>query len=120
MTMREGWAEATGAAVRAERAARQLTQEGVSDRSGIPIASYRRYDRGELAPNLEQLAAIAMALSIPLSQLVAEIVKRRDATRDDDPARVETTPIAVRRGVGERVWADEPSRPTPQPRSARG
>ncbi|HEY0216634.1 MAG TPA: helix-turn-helix transcriptional regulator [Cellulomonas sp.] len=76
MEHKEKWEAAVGEAIRAERAARKMSQAEVARLSGIPRQTYIRYEVGERQPNVTQVAAIAMALGMPVSQLVAEIARR--------------------------------------------
>jgi transcriptional regulator with XRE-family HTH domain len=70
---------AFGEAVRAERKERGLTQEAFADE--IPL--YRSYvadvERGARNVGLANAKRIARALSIPLSQLVADAERRQEA-----------------------------------------
>ncbi len=76
MEHKEKWEAAVGEAIRAERAARKMSQAEVARLSGIPRQTHIRYEVGERQPNVTQVAAIAMALGMPVSQLVAEIARR--------------------------------------------
>jgi transcriptional regulator with XRE-family HTH domain len=47
-----------------------LTQEAVSLRSGISLASYNRIEQGHASPMLDSLIRIADAIGVPLADLV--------------------------------------------------
>lgn len=72
----EHWESAVGATIRAERAARQMSQVEVARAADIPRQTYIRYETGERQPNVAQVAAIAAAFDMPASQLIAEIARR--------------------------------------------
>ena len=70
------WTAAVAETLRAERAAARMTQQALARRAGIPRATYRRYESGERAPNLAQLAQVAAALGMPLSVFAARVEGR--------------------------------------------
>ncbi|MDR3068645.1 MAG: helix-turn-helix domain-containing protein [Cellulomonas sp.] len=73
------WREAVSATIRAERAARRLTQDEVVARTGIPKPTYLRYEHGQRLPDLAVLAAIANdAFGVPLSVLVSLVAARAE------------------------------------------
>ena len=61
---------AIGDRIRAVRLHANLTQEQVSLRSGIGLASYNRIEQGHASPMLDSLIRIADAIGVPLSDLV--------------------------------------------------
>jgi len=61
---------AIGERIRAVRLHANLTQETVSLRSGIGLASYNRIEQGHASPMLDSLIRIADAIGVPLSDLV--------------------------------------------------
>ena len=61
---------AIGERIRAVRLHANLTQEQVSLRSGIGLASYNRIEQGHASPMLDSLIRIADAIGVPLSDLV--------------------------------------------------
>ena len=70
------WSSAVAETLRAERAAARLSQQELARRAGMPRPTYRRYESGERAPNLAQLAQIAAALSMSLSEFAARVEGR--------------------------------------------
>lgn len=75
-TEEEKWIAAIAATLRAERGVAGLSQAEVSRRTGIARTSYRFYEEGERQPDVLQLAAISEAFGKPLSELIAEVVRR--------------------------------------------
>ena len=63
---------ALGAAIRAARLERGLTQEDLARRSGKHAAYLSGVEHGDRNPTHQTLAVIAAALEMPLSQLVIE------------------------------------------------
>ena len=68
--------EAVAEALRAERAAKDLTQTEVSRRTGIARTSYWLYEDGQRQPTITQLVQISDAMHIPLHQIIEEIERR--------------------------------------------
>lgn len=69
-------AEAVSEAIRAERAARKLSQAELARKAGIPRVTYIRYETGERTPNMAAGFRIAQALGIPLSVFARRIEER--------------------------------------------
>ena len=67
---------ALAAEIRAERARQQLTQEQVFEPAGMSKSAYLRIETGQRGANVAQLAHIADALGLPLSDLVARAESR--------------------------------------------
>lgn len=61
---------AVGDRIRAARLHANLTQEQVSLRSGISLASYNRIEQGHSSPMLDSLIRIADAIGVDLADLV--------------------------------------------------
>lgn len=61
---------AVGERIRSMRLRAGLTQEAVSLRSGISLASYNRIEQGHASPMLDSLIRIADAIGVPLADLV--------------------------------------------------
>lgn len=59
-----------GQNIRAERKKKGLTQVIVAEKAGIAVNSLRLYEAGKRHPNLEQLRKIALAIGVPVSDLV--------------------------------------------------
>lgn len=59
-----------GDRIRAVRLRARLSQEQVSHRSGISLASYNRIEMGHASPMLDSLIRIAYALGVDLDDLV--------------------------------------------------
>ena len=64
--------QAIGENIRAARIYANLTQEGVSLRAGITLASYNRIELGHASPLLDNLIRIADAIGVDLADLVRE------------------------------------------------
>ncbi|MFJ8866704.1 helix-turn-helix domain-containing protein [Streptomyces sp. NPDC102473] len=62
--------QAVGEHIRAVRLRANLTQEQVSLRSGIGLASYNRIEQGHASPMLDSLIRIADAIGVDLADLV--------------------------------------------------
>lgn len=63
---------AIGEHIRAARLHANLTQEAVSLRAGIRIATYSDIEQGHSAARIDSLIRIADAIGVPLSDLVQE------------------------------------------------
>ncbi|WP_129769882.1 helix-turn-helix transcriptional regulator [Streptomyces sp. L-9-10] len=61
-----------GDQIRAARISANLTQEGVSLRVGMDLASYNRIEQGHSSALLDTLIRIADAIDVPLAHLVEE------------------------------------------------
>ena len=72
----ERWSAAIAETIRAERAARKLSQAELAQKAGIPRVTYIRYETGERRPNVVQVAQIAEALGMPLSTFARRIEDR--------------------------------------------
>src|SRR5207244_11501380 len=66
--------------LRLARVGPKLTQEELSERARISVSFLSMIERGERAPHLETLAAIADALDVHLADLFAE---RQEGTASD-------------------------------------
>jgi transcriptional regulator with XRE-family HTH domain len=55
------------------RVAAGLTQEGLSDRSGLHSTEISRLERGVRDPRLSTIVRIARALGVPPADLLAEV-----------------------------------------------
>lgn len=65
-------AQRIGANVRAEMARRGISQVAIASKLGLPQTSVSKRLRGEVAFNVDELAAVADHLSVPLAALLAE------------------------------------------------
>ena len=61
-----------GAAVKALRARRRLTQEQLAERSGLSYKFVGEIERGDANPTFLTLERVAKALAVPMSTLVAD------------------------------------------------
>ena len=66
--------------LRAERAARALTQKGLAEAAGIPEQTYIRYETGAREIPALQLMRVAEALDISFSTFARRIQERLDET----------------------------------------
>ncbi|MBU8857411.1 helix-turn-helix transcriptional regulator [Micromonospora sp. WMMB482] len=57
--------------LRAARVARLLTQEELSEASGLGRATIARIEAGQTVPHMRTVRALAEALQVPLEELVA-------------------------------------------------
>ena len=64
--------------IRAERAAKGLTQKGLAERAGIPVQTYMRYENGDRDIPAVQLMRVAAALGIPFSTFARRLQDRLD------------------------------------------
>jgi len=55
------------------RKAKELTQERLAEKSGLSRAAYRNIETGKSVPRVSNLQAIAVALEVPIAQLVAPV-----------------------------------------------
>ena len=78
---------AFGAAVRAVRLKRALSQEALADRSQLHRTFVSQLERGLKSPSLASMARIAAALTVPLNELVAEALRIRNAQTGADRRR---------------------------------
>lgn len=67
---------AVAATLRAERAAAQLTQQELADRSGLGYQTVMRLEKGERSPNVGQLAALCAVFGMSMSDLVERAEQR--------------------------------------------
>ncbi|MDU7361205.1 MAG: helix-turn-helix transcriptional regulator [Propionibacteriaceae bacterium] len=75
-------AEVVAATLRAERAARRLSQNEIAKRAGIPRPTFVRYESGERRINVAQAIATAEALGMTFPELAQRIDERlKRATR---------------------------------------
>ncbi|MEV6046018.1 helix-turn-helix domain-containing protein [Streptomyces xanthochromogenes] len=63
---------AVGDRIRDARLHADLTQEQVSNRTGIDRATYNRIEQGHNSPLLDSLIRIADAIGVPLADLVRQ------------------------------------------------
>jgi transcriptional regulator with XRE-family HTH domain len=63
---------AVGDQIRRVREHHNMTQQDVCGRSGIDMATYSRIEQGHSSPLLDTLIRIAMAIGVPLADLVRE------------------------------------------------
>lgn len=61
--------EVIGKHIKRARKKLNITQEEAAFRAGISAAYYSKIERGVLRPNIDRLAAISQALSVPLESL---------------------------------------------------
>lgn len=66
-------ARATGANIKAEMARRGVTQTGLAARLDITQSALSKRLRGVISLNVDELAAIADALDVPVSTLLAGV-----------------------------------------------
>jgi transcriptional regulator with XRE-family HTH domain len=91
------------------REARSLTQQELSDRSGVPRPTLAHLESGQGNPTLTVLSKVAAALGIGIEALVsASKPKVRVVSRQDLPseerAGVELRTLGVELGVGFERW----------------
>jgi transcriptional regulator with XRE-family HTH domain len=55
--------------LREARERRKLTQDGLAERSGIPVSSIRSWEQGQRLPSLTAAASLARALEVTLDEL---------------------------------------------------
>ena len=67
---------AIAATLRAERAAAQLTQHQLADKSGLGYQTVMRLEKCERSPSVGQLAALCSVFGIPMSELVERAERR--------------------------------------------
>ena len=77
---RSDWSDMVAAQIRAERAAADLTQREVMRRSGIAKSTYIRIEAGVHIADTTELARIAQALGVPLSELFRRVENRMRPT----------------------------------------
>lgn len=63
---------AVGEQIRRVREHHNLTQQAVCELSGIDVATYSRIEQGHASPKVDTLIRIALAIGVPLSELVRE------------------------------------------------
>ncbi|WP_432247725.1 helix-turn-helix domain-containing protein [Streptomyces sanyensis] len=63
---------AIGDRIRRVREHHNLSQVDVCGRSGIDVASYSRIEQGHASPKLDTLIRIALAIDVPVADLVRE------------------------------------------------
>lgn len=75
-----------GTHLRAQRVARDLTQEELAERSELSVDAVRRIERGAFSPSLNTLSALAKGLEISLSTLFESLDRghRDDVTEIAD------------------------------------
>ena len=59
-----------GQTVRAERVAKNISQEALAERSGLHRNAIGMIERGERSPNIESIYAIAIGLGVKASVLL--------------------------------------------------
>lgn len=74
-----GLSRAFGDAMKAARTQRGMSQEELGNRSGLHRAHIGEIERGEISPTLDSLQAIAHALGLPASELLATAESKPDA-----------------------------------------
>lgn len=67
------------------RSALSITQAQLAERLGVSSETVARFERGVYSPSLQKLEALAEALRIPASELIAE---DRTLTRTDQESRL--------------------------------
>ena len=67
-----------GEAVRRLRAREGLTLAGLAERSGVSSAMISKIERGQVSASLSSLDQLAAALSVPIANLFAASVERRE------------------------------------------
>src|SRR5262245_34972004 len=98
-----------GRMVRALRRQRGLSQEQLAERANSSPKHVGRVERGQVNVGLDGLANLARALSVPISDLVAEPTGRRagrsgfQVISNDDVAQLEKLAALVRRITSLRV-----------------
>lgn len=63
---------AVGEQIRRVREHHNLTQQAVCGLSGVDVATYSRIEQGHASPKLDTLIRIAVAIGVPLTELVRE------------------------------------------------
>lgn len=59
-----------GSVIKRERTKQKVTQEYLSDLSGVPKARISRYEHGHTLPTIETLTALGEGLGVPASTLL--------------------------------------------------
>ncbi|HEX4047432.1 MAG TPA: helix-turn-helix transcriptional regulator [Elusimicrobiota bacterium] len=62
-----------GKRIRAERAARHLTQQELADAAGMDTAHLSRIEHGKAVPSINMVKKLADALGLPIGALFADI-----------------------------------------------
>ena len=78
-----------GAAVRAAREHRGITQEVLSERAGLDPANLSRVERGRAGVSVAMLAALAGALGVPAGALLDTDAGRAADLSDDERDLIE-------------------------------
>jgi len=74
---RSPWSDAVAAQIRAERAARGLTQADMVERSGVPRSTYIRLERGQRVADSTQLARLCAVWELRVSEFFARVEGER-------------------------------------------
>lgn len=74
---RSVFSDAVAAQIRAERAAKKMTQTDLVKASGIPRTTYLRLESGERVADTTQLYRITEALGLSLSEFFRRVEERR-------------------------------------------
>lgn len=91
--MTQTLSEALAATVRAERAARNMTQQQMADAAGMTFVSIRRYLRGEREINTAALWSIAKAFGVRPSYLMQQAEMRAGFVKTEQPQMAATVPL---------------------------
>lgn len=91
-------AQAVAAEIRAEAGRQEVSRAELARRSGVPLPTLRRYFYAEeREPTIDAVAAVAAALDLPASELLA----RAEGVRRGKPR--------VKRVVGRRIRSAAPT-----------
>lgn len=74
--VRSPWTQAVAAQIRAERAARGLTQQAVMDLAGFAKSTYLRMESGERVVDSDQVAQLCAAYNMRVSTFFARAEER--------------------------------------------
>jgi transcriptional regulator with XRE-family HTH domain len=91
-----------GRRLRAIRIQKSLTQQSISERSGLPSSQISRIENGYRLPSLETLERITAALQVPVCDLFYEVgVAHRASTLPFQKAVTRIIADAKKKGTGE-------------------
>jgi transcriptional regulator with XRE-family HTH domain len=79
---------------------RPMTQERASEKAGVAVRQWQRWESGETTPHLKKLQAVAKKLKIPMSEfLPAEAERNNNNHSEATPPSVEQRLEAMQREI---------------------